>query len=151
MKNRMILKISAIGENEGFARSAVAAFAAPLAPTIDEVSDVKTAVSEAVTNCVVHAYKGAENAENYITITCEADDKTGVLHIEVADTGCGIENVEKALQPFFTTSENAERSGMGFTIMQTFTDGCEVLSEKGGGTVVKMRKKFGKKAGDNAE
>ena len=151
MNNRMILKISAIGQNEGFARSAVAAFAASLGPTIDEFSDVKTAVSEAVTNCVVHAYKGAESTENYITITCEANEETGVLHIEVADTGCGIENVEKALQPFFTTSKSAERSGMGFTIMQTFTDGCEVTSEQGGGTVVKMRKKFGKKAGDNAE
>ena len=90
MKNRMILKISAIGQNEGFARSAVAAFAAPLNPTIDELSDVKTAVSEAVTNCVVHAYKGEENAENYVTISCEAEEESGVLHIEVADTGCGI-------------------------------------------------------------
>lgn len=100
MKNRMILKISAIGENEGFARSAVAAFAAAMEPTIDELSDLKTAVSEAVTNCVVHAYKGAESEENYITITCEADESARVLHIEVADTGCGIENVEEALQPF---------------------------------------------------
>ena len=113
MKNRMILKISAIGENEGFARSAVAAFAAAMEPTIDELSDLKTAVSEAVTN--------------------------------------GTENVEEALQPFFTTSGNAERSGMGFTIMQTFTDGCEVESAAGTGTKVRMKKKFGKKAGDNAE
>ena len=131
MKNRMILKISAIGENEGFARSAVAAFAAAMEPTIDELSDLKTAVSEAV--------------------TCEADESARVLHIEVADTGCGIENVEEALQPFFTTSGNAERSGMGFTIMQTFTDGCEVESAAGTGTKVRMKKKFGKKAGDNAE
>ena len=109
MKNRMILKISAIGENEGFARSAVAAFAAAMEPTIDELSDLKTAVSEAVTNCVVHAYKGAESEENYITITCEADENARVLHIEVADTGCGIENVEEALQPFFTTSGSACR------------------------------------------
>lgn len=151
MKNRMILKISAIGENEGFARSAVAAFAAAMEPTIDELSDLKTAVSEAVTNCVVHAYKGAESEENYITITCEADESARVLHIEVADTGCGIENVEEALQPFFTTSGNAERSGMGFTIMQTFTDGCEVESAAETGTKVRMKKKFGKKAGDNAE
>ena len=112
---------------------------------------MKTAVSEAVTNCVVHAYKGAESEENYITITCEADESARVLHIEVADTGCGIENVEEALQPFFTTSGNAERSGMGFTIMQTFTDGCEVESAAGTGTKVRMKKKFGKKAGDNAE
>lgn len=151
MKNRMILRISAIGENEGFARSAVAAFASFLDPTMDEISDVKTAVSEAVTNCVVHAYKGEEKEENYIEITCEADKENGVLHIEIADTGCGIEDVGAALQPFFTTSENAERSGMGFTIMQTFTDGCEVESKAGGGTVVRMKKKFGKKAGDNAE
>lgn len=151
MKNRMFLKISAIGENEGFARSAVAAFAAFLNPTLDEISDVKTAVSEAVTNCVVHAYKGAENAENYIAVTCEAERESGVLHIEIADTGCGIGDVNAALQPFFTTSENSERSGMGFTIMQTFTDSCEVQSTIGGGTVVKMKKIFGKKAGDNAQ
>lgn len=100
MKNRMILKISAIGENEGFARSAVAAFASFLDPTMDEISDVKTAVSEAVTNCVVHAYKGEEKEENYIEITCEADKENGVLHIEIADTGCGIEDVGAALQPF---------------------------------------------------
>ena len=97
------------------------------------------------------AYKGAESEENYITITCEADENARELHIEVADTGCGIENVEEALQPFFTTSGNAERSGMGFTIMQTFTDGCEVESAAGTGTKVRMKKKFGKKAGDNAE
>lgn len=145
MKNRMQLNISAIGENEGFARSAVAAFAASLEPTIDELTDVKTAVSEAVTNCVVHAYKGAERGENFVKIVCETDETTRELHIEIADTGCGIENVEKAMQPFFTTSTGAERSGMGFTIMQTFMDECTAESEKGVGTVVKMRKKFGKK------
>lgn len=151
MKNKMLLKISAIGENEGFARSAVAAFASFLNPTIDELSDVKTAVSEAVTNCVVHAYKGAESEENEIVLTCEGESDTGVLHIEIADTGCGIEDVSAALQPFYTTSENAERSGMGFTIMQTFTDGCKVESVAGKGTKVRMKKIFGKKAGDNAQ
>lgn len=151
MKNRMQLKISALGENEGFARSAVAAFAASLEPTIDELTDVKTAVSEAVTNCVVHAYKGAESEENYVEIVCETNGVSRELHIEIADTGCGIENVEKAMQPFFTTSTGAERSGMGFTIMQTFMDECTAQSEKGVGTVVKMRKKFGKKAGEDAE
>ena len=147
MKNRMILKISAIGENEGFARSAVAAFAAAMEPTIDELSDLKTAVSEAVTNCVVHAYKGAESEENYITITCEADESARVLHIEVADTGCGIENVEEALQPFFTTSGNAERSGMGFTIMESFMDTLKIRSRPGKGTVVTMRKRIAQRAG----
>ena len=139
MKNRMILKISAIGENEGFARSAVAAFAAAMEPTIDELSDLKTAVSEAVTNCVVHAYKGAESEENYITITCEADESARVLHIEVADTGCGIENVEQARQPMFTTGDDT-RSGMGFTIMETFTDKMRVRSTPGKGTLVAMVK-----------
>ena len=145
MENYMRLEIAAIGENESFARSAVAAFALSLNPTLAELSDIKTAVSEAVTNCIVHAYQYDENAGS-IVIECRAkseDGQSGVLHITVADKGCGIDDVEKAMTPFFTTMENDERSGMGFTIMQTFMNGFLVESEKGKGTKVSMTKKIG--------
>ncbi|HIR23197.1 MAG TPA: anti-sigma F factor [Candidatus Scatosoma pullicola] len=141
MENFMKLEIAAVGDNESFARSAVAAFALPLNPSLSELSDIKTAVSEAVTNCIVHAYgKG----EGKILIECriEGDGNSGALHISVTDYGCGIENVEQAVQPFFTTQEGEEHSGMGFTIMQTFMSDFSVSSRKGGGTTVRMSKKF---------
>ena len=145
MENRMKLEISALGENEGLARSAVAAFALVLNPSLTEISDIKTAVSEGVTNCIVHAY-GEKGAENKVVIECLAkeEDGMGVLHIKISDFGCGIEDVEKALSPFYTTLEADERSGMGFTIMQAFTDGFSVTSQKGKGTVVEMLKRIGK-------
>ena len=141
MENCMKLEISAIGENESFARSAVAAFALPLNPTLSELSDVKTAVSEAVTNCVVHAYNTV-NAKNKIIIECRVEKETrgGILHITISDAGCGISNVEQAQRPFFSTATSGERSGMGFTIMQTFMDELVVCSEVGQGTQVKMKK-----------
>lgn len=147
MKNYMKLEIAAIGENEGFARSAVAAFALSLNPSLTELSDIKTAVSEAVTNCIVHAY-GGSSPQKRILIECEIGDENfkenyGVLHIKITDYGCGIEDVEQALLPFFTTLENDERSGMGFTIMQTFMSGFSVKSEKGSGTEVSMTKVIG--------
>lgn len=144
MDNYMKLELAAKGCNEGFARSAVAAFALALGPSLSELSDIKTAVSEAVTNCVVHAY-GKRAGEGKIIISCKIEEEKmgGTLHIEVADFGCGIPDVDKAVQPFFTTLENEERSGMGFTIMQTFMTGFSVESEKGVGTVVKMCKKIG--------
>ena len=147
MKNYMKLEIAAIGENEGFARSAVAAFALSLNPSLTELSDIKTAVSEAVTNCIVHAY-GGSSPQKRILIECEIGDKNfkenyGVLHIKITDYGCGIEDVEQALLPFFTTLENDERSGMGFTIMQTFMSDFSVKSEKGSGTEVSMTKVIG--------
>lgn len=149
MENKMKLEISALSENEGFARSAVAAFALSLNPSLTEISDIKTAVSEGVTNCIVHAY-AQKSAENKIVIECtlEKEGEGGVLHIKISDFGCGIEDVEKALTPFYTTLEAEERSGMGFTIMQTFTDGFSLSSERGKGTVVSMRKKVG---GDKGE
>lgn len=153
MKNYMKLEIAALGANEGFARSTVAAFALPLNPSLSELSDVKTAVSEAVTNCIVHAYaQSRESSENKILIECDfdAESEKGVLHIAITDYGCGIEDVEKALQPFYTTLSGDERSGMGFTIMQTFMTDFSVTSEKGKGTRVVMSKKFGEKDGRDA-
>lgn len=142
MGNYMKLELAALSENEGFARSAVAAFALSLNPSLTELSDIKTAVSEAVTNCVVHAYKGAQNK---ILIECQTEryDDGGVLHITITDFGCGIEDVDKAVAPFFTTLSDGERSGMGFTIMQTFMSEFSLTSEKDKGTVVRMSKKIG--------
>ena len=145
MENRLMMKICARSENEAFARSAVAAFCLPLCPTVDEVNDIKTAVSEAVTNAVVHAYPSGEG-EICLSARYGGD---GVLHIEVADTGKGIACVDQAMQPFFTTGEAEERSGMGFTVMRTFTDGLQVESTPGVGTVVRMQKRIGTAAGDD--
>lgn len=160
MNNYMKLEIAAKSVNEGFARSAVAAFTLSLNPTLTELSDIKTAVSEAVTNAIVHAYAGSE--DNKIVIECIMEETEGelggVLHIKITDYGCGIEDVEKALMPFYTTLADEERSGMGFTIMQTFCDGFSVKSEKGKGTTVELIKKIGAGAictdaleGDNRE
>ena len=144
MGNYMKLEIAALSENESFARSAVAAFALALNPSFSELSDIKTAVSEAVTNCIVHAYSGKGEQEK-IVIDCftEKTENGGVLHIGVEDFGKGIEDVEQALSPFFTTLENEERSGMGFTIMQTFMSEFSVKSEPNKGTRIEMKKKIG--------
>ena len=140
----MKLEIAAISENEGFARSAVAAFALALNPTLGELSDIKTAVSEAVTNCIVHAYSGGDVEKRvYIECTAVKNVDGGELHIQITDHGCGIEDVNRALTPFYTTLESEERSGMGFTIMQTFMTGFSIKSEKGKGTKVFMSKKIG--------
>ena len=139
MENYMRLEIAALGENEGFARNAVAAFALCLNPSLGELSDIKTAVSEAVTNSIVHAYGGErDGARIWIECRAQKGEKGGVLHITVTDGGCGIEDVEQALQPFYTTLEQDERSGMGFTIMQTFMDGFHITSQRGEGTRVSM-------------
>lgn len=144
--NRMQLKFLSKSENEVFARNVVAAFALPLNPTLSELSDVKTAVSEAVTNCIVHAY-GSE--EGWVTVECEINEDA--LHIKISDNGKGIEDVEQALTPFYTSLPGEERSGMGFTIMQTFMTSFNVQSEKGKGTTVTMSKHFGARANDNAQ
>lgn len=157
MQNYMKLEIAARSENESFARSAVAAFALCLSPTLAEISDIKTAVSEGVTNAIVHAYRKGETGAIEITCVAEripmggvqADGREneesagGVLHIEITDRGCGIENVEQALLPFYTTLADEERSGMGFTVMQTFCDGFSVESERGKGTTVRLTKRIG--------
>ncbi len=146
MKNYMKLEIAAVSVNEGFARSAVAAFALPLTPSLSDLADIKTAVSEAVTNGIVHAYKG-QSAENKILIECHTEGLEeglgGDLHIKITDYGCGIEDIDKAITPFFTTLADEERSGMGFTIMQTFCDGFSLQSELGVGTTVYLRKRVG--------
>jgi len=151
MKNYLKMEIAAMGENESFARSAVAAFALFLNPSLSELSDIKTAVSEAVTNCVVHAYRESKEGDK-ILIECIAEKEegqpSGVLHIKITDYGCGIENVEKALSPFYTTLSEEERSGMGFTIMQTFMNEFSVSSEKCKGTEVRMSKRIGLDVGN---
>jgi len=138
MKNEMEIVFDAISANEGFARVAVAAFVTHLNPTLEELADIKTAVSEAVTNCIIHGY---EQAEGKITLRCLLEG--AVLHIEVRDTGRGIENLEQAMEPLFTTKPELERSGMGFAFMEAFMDDLEVESVPGEGTTVRMIKKIG--------
>ena len=135
--NKMKLQFLSISENESFARSAVACFALGLNPNIAEISDIKTAVSEAVTNCIVHGYP-----DRVGEITIESEIQGNEIHINVFDDGVGIADVSKAIEPFFTTSETGERSGMGFTIMRSFMDGVDVKSELGCGTKVYMVKKI---------
>ena len=137
MENCMKLTVPAISENEPFVRDAVAAFCVRLDPTLDQLSHIKTAVSVAVTKCTVHAYAGGEGE---IEVECAARD--GALHIRISDSGRGIEDVARALEPFFTTLEGDERSGMGFTIMQTFMSEFSVRSAPGEGTVVTMKKQI---------
>lgn len=124
-------------ENESFARVAVAAFVSQLDPTIEEITDIKTAVSEAVTNAIIHGY---ENKIGIVKI--EAYLKDNMVTIEVIDEGVGIDNVEEAMQPLYTSRPDLERSGMGFTVMETFMDSLEVSSQKGKGTKVTMKKTF---------
>ncbi len=137
MKNEMTLKFSAIPENEAFARNAVAAFCVCLDPTIDQINDIKTAVSEAVTNAIIHAYPN-DTKDKYVTVKTVIDENT--VHIAVSDEGVGIADVSKAMQPFFTTKPDEERSGMGFTVMESFTDSLTVEENTPSGTVVSMTK-----------
>ena len=125
--------------NESFARVTVAAFMTSLNPTVEEVSDVKTAVSEAVTNAIIHGY---ENEVHNIYIRCRTEGKT--LFLEIKDEGKGIEDISQAMEPLFTSKPELERSGMGFSFMEAFMDKLEVISEPGQGTVVKMEKTIGK-------
>lgn len=133
--NMMELNFLSKSQNESFARTVVAAFAAQLDPTIEEIADIKTAVSEAVTNCIIHGY---ENKIGIITI--KAFISGNKITIEVIDEGKGIEDIEKAMQPLFTSRLEEERAGMGFTVMQTFMDELEVESTPGKGTLVRMTK-----------
>jgi stage II sporulation protein AB (anti-sigma F factor) len=135
MKNIMELKLLSLSENESFARSVVGAFATQLDPTLEEVADIKTAVSEAVTNCIVHAYPGVAGE---ILIVAELDECR--IRVRVTDWGVGIADVAKARQPFFSTADDESRSGMGFTVMETFMDKVNVESAPGRGTTVEMVK-----------
>ena len=133
--NEMKLEFISKSSNEAFARISVAAFASQLDPTIEELSDIKTAVSEAVTNCIIHGY---ENKQGIVKIMARL--KENEIIIEISDNGKGIENIEIAKEPLYTTKPNLERSGMGFTIMENFMDTMEVESIVGLGTKVKMSK-----------
>ena len=136
-ENYMYLEFPSRSANEAFARTAVACFAARMDPTMEELGDIKTAVSEAVTNCIVHAYP---DELGIVQIKCRILDG-GVLDIVVKDKGRGIENLSKAMQPMFTTGSE-ERSGMGFTIMESFMTSLKVKSTPGKGTTVHMRRKI---------
>ena len=134
-KNRMTVKFPSLSRNESFARSVAGIFVLQLNPSVAQLSDVKTAVSEAVTNCIVHGYP-----ESVGEITMEAETDGNVVHINVFDDCVGIEDMSEALEQFFTTRGDEERSGMGFTIMKSFMDEVRVVSEKGKGTKVYMTK-----------
>lgn len=137
IKNEMHLKVSALSQNESFARVAVGAFAAQLNPTLEQLADIKTAVSEAVTNAIIHGYEGRKG---FVMIRVTLDDD--LVTIEIKDKGRGIENLAEAMQPFYTSKPDGERSGMGFTVMQTFMDSLHVSSKPERGTVVKMTKRI---------
>ena len=154
MKNEMKLEFDAISVNEGFARIAVEAFITPLKATLEELADIKTPVSEAVTNAIIHGYenlhgygKHGDRQPSYIQqkpgkvfIRCCLEDD--LLLIEVKDKGKGMEDIDKAMEPLFTTKPEYNRSGMGFAFMESFMDDLEVISEPGKGTVVRMIKKI---------
>lgn len=137
MKNKIEIKFKSLPENEAFARTCVSAFCLQLNPTLDEIGDIKTAVSEAVTNCVVHAYP-KKAGEIVMEMMCEGDK----IHIAIKDNGIGIDNIEKALTPFYTTKPDEERSGMGFTVMDSFMDSLIVRSNGAKGLIVEMSKRI---------
>lgn len=136
--NEMRLEFQAKSCNEALARMTVAAFLTPLNPTLTEVADTKTAVSEAVTNAIIHGYG---NEEGIVELWCARKDREVFFHIK--DTGTGIADIKTAMEPMYTTKPEMERSGMGFSFMEAFTDELVVESEVGEGTVVKMRKVIG--------
>lgn len=136
MRNEMHLQFSALSQNESFARVAVAAFVAQLDPTMDELTEIKTVVSEAVTNAIIHGYNNDPSGIVYISVVLE----DGVVHLTIKDEGVGIANIEEARQPLFTTKPELERSGMGFTIMENFMDEVVVQSEVNKGTTVYLKK-----------
>ncbi len=154
MKNEMCMEFDAVSVNESLARVAVSAFIAPLNPTLEEVSDVKTAVSEAVTNAIIHGYGNTYGYgqhgvskpisqpvyEGKVSLRCKIEK--GILYVEVEDKGTGIENLGRAMEPLFTTKPELERSGMGFAFMEAFMDDLEVESVLGVGTKVVMKKKL---------
>jgi len=139
MENKIKVEFSSLSKNESFARVVIAAFATQLDPTLDELSDIKTAVSEAVTNAIIHGY-GNESEGNFVKL--EATIIENELTVKVIDNGTGIDNVDMAMQPLYTSRPDLERSGMGFTVMETFMDSLIVESVKGQGTTVTMKKAF---------
>lgn len=142
MKNHMKIEFLGCAQNESFARVVISAFCLQLSPTLEELADVKTAISEAVTNAIVHGYEGMQGI---VEMRARLEDD-GELVVEVEDHGQGITNLDEAMQPFFTSRPEMERSGMGFAVMQTFMDNLEVTSTPGEGTLVRMRKQFAHKS-----
>ncbi|HOG00972.1 MAG: Anti-sigma F factor [Firmicutes bacterium ADurb.Bin248] len=136
MKNNLNASFSAISQNESLARTIAAAFAAQLNPTIEELTDIRTAVSEAVTNAIIHGYS---NRGGTVTMNCSVEGS--VFSVDVIDTGRGIDDIELAMQPFYTSAPELERSGMGFSVMQAFMDEVKVRSMPGYGTTVSMKKR----------
>lgn len=139
MENRMKMEFAAVAENEAFARSAAAAFVACLDPTIEELTEIKTGVSEAVSNSIIHGY--GEDPKKMVELECQIHEDRKVVLV-IRDQGVGIEDVEKAREPMFTTGRTEERSGMGFTVMESFMDKVEVVSRIGEGTSVTMMKQL---------
>lgn len=144
--NEMKLEFISKGANEAFARVTIAAFAAQLDPTIEELADIKTAVSEAVTNSIIHAYEKKQGI-----IKVKAMLKNNEIIIEISDTGKGIENIDMAKEPLYTTKPNLERSGMGFTIMESFMDSMQIESIVGLGTKITMTKKIKQRVEENMD
>ncbi|MBN8208066.1 anti-sigma F factor [Bacillus sp. NTK071] len=140
MRNRMDIEFSALSQNESFARVTVAAFIAQLDPTVDELTEIKTVVSEAVTNAIIHGYE--ENSEEKVFISVELNDDT--VNLTIRDNGIGIQDLDEARQPLFTTKPELERSGMGFTIMENFMDEVKVESASGQGTTIHLMKYLSK-------
>ena len=138
LQNEMKMKITALSENEGVCRAMVAAFVASLDPNIEELADIKCAVSEAVTNCIVHAY-GGRGGVIYISVGIY---ENRMIRVEVRDRGCGIPNIAEAMRPTFTTDRSGERSGMGFSVMESFMSRLRVFSALGRGTRVVMWKRL---------
>lgn len=144
-ENRMQISFISRSSNEGFARIAVAGFLAQLDPTVDELSEIKTVVSEAVTNCIVHGYRDTLGT---IYITASFND-AGEVTVAIRDKGCGISDIEKAREPLFTTSTAGDRAGMGFTIMESFSDKLKVYSKPGKGTRIIMKRQLSGRRGLN--
>ncbi len=139
--NEMRIEFAAVSDNEAFARMAVAAFITPLNPTLEELADVKTAISEAVTNAVIHGYENRNSLDDKVHMNCTLIGD--VLKVEVGDHGVGIADIKMAMEPLYTSRPELERSGMGFAFMEAFMDNLEVHSEPDRGTLVTMYKKIG--------
>ncbi len=137
--NEMKISFKSKSENEGFGRTALCACAALLDPQIEDIADIRTAVSEAVTNCIVHAYRETEGVIEITARILEGNE----IYIRVKDRGCGIPDISRAMEPLFTTAPCEERAGLGFAVMESFMDNLKVKSTVGKGTVVTMRKKLG--------
>lgn len=141
MRNEMHVEFSSVSQNESFARVTVAAFVAQLDPTMEELTEIKTVVSEAVTNAIIHGYNN--EPDHKVSISCKLDED-GEIELMIRDYGVGIDDVDEARQPLYTSKPELERSGMGFTIIENFMDSVEVISKQGEGTSVHMRKQLTK-------